>query len=105
MTLLLREMARFLGGAIAWIGIELAIAAAIGTIAGVLLQLDRVRTTGIGFVGAAVAAALAVRLAVPLAWAPIVGGRPLPVMWSSLGAIAAAVVISVASRRRATAHP
>jgi hypothetical protein len=103
-TLLLREIGGFLGGAIAWIGIELVIAAAIGTIAGLLLQLDRVRTTGIGFLGAAVAAALAVRLAVPLAWAPIVGGRPLPVMWSSLGAIAA-VVVSVASRRRATAHP
>ncbi len=104
MTLLLREMARFLGGAIAWIGIELAIAAAIGMIAGLVLQLDRVRITGISFVGAAVAAALAVRLAAPLAWAPIVGGRPLPVMWSGLGAIVAAV-ITVASQRKATAHP
>ena len=103
MTLLLREVGRFLVGAVAWIGFELVIAAAVSMIAGLALQLDRVRTIGIGFLGAAVTAALAVRLAVPLAWAPIVGGRPLPVVWSSLGAIAA-VVATVASRRRATAH-
>ncbi len=104
MTLLLRELGRFLGGAIAWIGVELVIAATIGMIAGHLSQLDRVRVIGISFLGTAVAAALAVRLSVPLAWAPIVGGRPLPVMWSGLGAIAA-VVITIASGRRATAHP
>ena len=104
MTLLLREVGRFGVGAIAWIGFELLIAAIVIMMAGLLLQLDRVRTTGMGFLGAAVAASLAVRLTVPLAWAPIVGGRPLPVMWSTLGAITA-LVVSVASGRRATAHP
>ncbi len=104
MTLLLREVGRFLGEAIAWIGLELVIAATVGMITGHLLQIDRVRIIGISFLGTAVAAALAVRLSVPLAWAPIVGGRPLPVMWSGLGAIAA-VVITIASGRRATAHP
>jgi len=103
-TLLLREVGRFLGGAIAWIGLELVIAATVGMIASHLLQLDRVRTVGVCFLGAVLAAALAIRLSVPLAWAPIVGGRPLPVMWSGLGAVAA-VVVTIASRRKATAHP
>ena len=103
MTLLLREVGRFLIGAVAWIGFELVIAAAVSMIAGALLQLDRVRTIGISFLGAAVAAALAVRLAAPLAWAPIVGGHSLPVMWSSLGAIVT-VAATVASRHRAEAH-
>ncbi len=104
MTLLLREVGRFLGGAIAWIGLELVIAAIVGIIAGRLLQIDRLRIIGISFLGAASAAALAIRLSLPLAWAPIVGGRPLPVMWSGLGAIAA-VILMIASGRRATAHP
>ncbi len=103
MTLLLREVGRFLGGAIAWIGLELVIAAIVGMIAGHLLQIDRLRIIGISFLGAASAAALAIRLSLPLAWAPIVGGRPLPVMWSGLGAIAA-VILTIASGRRATAH-
>ncbi|MCH7584928.1 MAG: hypothetical protein IH941_07190 [Acidobacteria bacterium] len=104
MTLLLREVGRFLGGAIAWVGLELVIAATVGMIAGHLLQLDRVRTVGFCFLGGVLAAALAMRLSVPLAWAPIVGGRPLPVVWSGLGAVAA-VVVTIASGRKATAHP
>ncbi len=104
MTLLLREAGRFLGGAIAWIGLELVIAAIVGMIAGHLLQIDRLRIIGISFLGVASAAALAIRLSLPLAWAPIVGGRPLPVMWSGLGAVAA-VILTVAFRRKATAHP
>ena len=104
MTLLLREVGRFLGGAIAWVGLELVIAVTVGMIAGHLLQLDRVRTVGFCFLGAILAAALAMRLSVPLAWAPIVGGRSLAVMWSGLGAVAA-VVVTIASGRKATAHP
>ena len=104
MTLLLRELGRFLGGAIAWIGLQLVIAGIVGMITGHLLQFDRVRIIGISFLGTALTAALVVRLSLPLAWAPIVGGRPLPVMWSGLGAIAA-VVVTIASGRRATAHP
>lgn len=104
MTLLLREVARFLVGAVAWIGIELAIATTVIAGMGLLLRPDRVRTVGVGFVGAIVVAAVAVRFDAPLAWAPAVGGRPLPVVWSVLGAIAS-VAVTVAARRKAPTQP
>jgi hypothetical protein len=103
-TLLLREVARFLVGAVAWIGIELAIATTVTAVTGLLLRPDRVRTVGVGFVGAIVVAGLAVRLDAPLAWAPGVGGRPLPVVWSLLGAIAS-VAVTVAAKRNAPTQP
>ena len=86
MTLLLREVGRFLLGAFAWLGLELTIAAAIGALGGLVLRVDRNKSIGAGFMGAVVMAALAVRVGVPLAWAPVVGGRPLPMVWSIIGA-------------------
>lgn len=86
MTLLLREVGRFLLGAFAWIGSELAIAAAVGFLVAWLMPLDRTRAIGAGFLGAVVLAALAVRVGAPLAWAPGIGGRPLPMVWSIIGA-------------------
>jgi len=103
-TLLLREVGRFLVGAIAWIGFELAIATTVVGIAGLVLRPDRARTVGVGFLGAIAVAALAVRLNAPLAWAPDIGGRPLPVMWSVVGAIAA-LAATVAVERKSPAQP
>ena len=51
MTLLLREVGRFLLGAFAWLGLELAIAAAIGALGALALRTERVKTIGVGFLG------------------------------------------------------
>ena len=89
MTLLLREIGRFLIEASAWIVAAIVVAAGpallVRSLAG---HLGWRRLLGVAFVGAAVVAALAVRLSLPLAWAPSIGGRPLPVAWSVAGAIA-----------------
>jgi hypothetical protein len=89
LTLLLREVGRFLLGAFAWLGLELAIAAAIGTLGVLLFHMDRTKSVGAGFLGAVVMAALAVRVGAPLAFAPVIGGRPLPTVWSIIGAVVA----------------
>lgn len=90
MTLLLREVGRFLVGAAAWIGFEVVIAAAVASTVGIGATINRRHAVGAAFLGAIVLAAAAVRVSAPLAWAPIVGGRPLPVIWSVLGAVIAA---------------
>ena len=98
MTLLLREVGRFLVEGAAWIGLVTLVAAGPALIAEPLARRSTFRRLlGLGFVGAAVAAALAVRFSLPLAWAPLIGGRPLPVAWSLTGA-AAAVAAEVALR-------
>lgn len=102
MTLLLREVGRFLAEAAAWIGLELLIAATPAIIAEPLSRrADRRRLFGFAFVGGVVAAALAVRFSLPFAWAPAIGGRPLPVAWSLAGALmAVGAAIAVEMRER-----
>jgi hypothetical protein len=89
LTLLLREVGRFLLGAFAWLGLELAIAAAIGALGALVRRTERAKTIGVGFLGAIFMAALVVRIGAPLAWAPMIGGRPLPTVWSIIGAVVA----------------
>ncbi len=90
MTLLLREVGRFLLEAAIWIGAATLIAAGPMVLMRVLAKdISWRRLLGYAFVGAVVVAALAVRLSLPLAWAPAIGGRPLPVAWSLAGAIGA----------------
>jgi len=101
-TLLLREVVWFLLGAIAWVAFELLIAAAASTPAARLLQIDRLRGLGAAFLGAVTCAALAVRFGAALAWAPVIGGRPLPIVWSTAGAIAATALMAATRRGSAT---
>lgn len=102
MTLLLREVGGFLAGATAWVGLELAMAAVVATPGALVLQTGRVRSLGAGFLGAVMGASLAVRFGAPLAWAPIIGGRLLPVMWSIAGAVVAVALIATIQRRTPT---
>lgn len=104
MTLLLREVGRFLLGATAWVGLEFTIAAAIATPGVLALRLDRTRAVGTSFLGAVAVAALAVRFAAPLAWAPVIGGRPLPVVWSIAGALIA-TALTAAARPKTPVDP
>lgn len=94
MTLLVREIGRFVLEALAWIGFELVIAGAVGSVGALALGRDRARSIGVGFLGAITFAALAVRLDVPIAWAPTLGGRPLPVVWSIIGSAIAVGIIN-----------
>lgn len=99
MSLVLREVARFLLGAAAWVGATVLVsqAAALPFLAS--SQPSRRRSiAAVAFVGAAVAAALAIRFSAPLAWAPAIGHRPLPVAWSAAGAIVAAGTSRLAGR-------
>ena len=99
MTFLLREVARFLIEAAIWL-------AALGVLASLIaLTWRRVRRepitariVAVGAAGAAITAAVAERLSVPLAWAPEVGGRELPVAWAGLGALLAVVAWDRRSR-------
>jgi len=102
-TLLLREVGRFLLGAFAWVGSELAIAAAVGFLGALLLPMDRTKAIGAGFVGAVVLAAMAVRVGAPLAWAPAIGGRPLPMVWSIIGAGVAVAAVRQLQRESSAA--
>ncbi len=88
MTLLLREVARFLVEAAVWVGLQGAVAAGPAWVAARLgTAISAHRLLGYAFIGGAVAAALTVRLSLPMAWAPDVGGRPLPLAWSLAGAV------------------
>lgn len=102
MTLLLREIGRFLLEATAWIGLEILIATVPVLIGGAAAaRVTRLRLLGVAFAGGVVGAALAVRFSLPLAWAPAVGGRPLPVAWSAAGALAAVVAaVGLSNRER-----
>lgn len=101
MTLLLREVGRFLLGAGAWI---LALASISTVVAAVVLYTDSrridLRDLGLAAVGAAITAALAHRLGV-MAIAPDVGGRPLPILWIAAGAAITAGGLAVWRRYRA----
>ena len=89
MTLVLREVGRFVLGAALWTMALVAVAG--GAAAAVLWLVDREtppREIGIAVVAGAAVAALAHRVGAGL-WLPRIGGRDLPVVWA---AVAAAVV-------------
>jgi uncharacterized membrane protein YeaQ/YmgE (transglycosylase-associated protein family) len=88
-TLLAREVARFLAGAALWIAVELIIAALMSALSVRSGVRDWRRSAGIGLVGACIAASVAVRFEFPQAWSPVIGGRPLPIVWSAVGAVLA----------------
>lgn len=100
MTLLLREIVRFLVGAGVWIVALLCVTG--GVAAATLYAVDRRvgrSDVGLAIVAGGALAALAHRIGVGLLWAPRVAGRDLPVVWAAIGALAAAVAV-IAMRRR-----
>ena len=100
-TLLLREVGRFILESLLWIGVLAAVTGAMVGPAIALGQASRpTRIMGTALVGAAVVASLAHRLDLPLAWAPQIGGRTLPIVWAAAGAMA--VVITMIARRNKT---
>ncbi len=103
MTLLLREVVRFILDAIAWIGLEVLVVSGPALVSRLLTAAMPLRRAwGIAFLGGAAGAAIAVRLALPLAWAPTFGGRPLPVGWSLAGAVLAIGAAIATTRNEAS---
>lgn len=100
MTLLLREVVRFVAEAGLWL---LALAAVTGTTAAaVLYGIERrvaPRDLGIALVAGALTAAVSHRLGIAV-WAPEIAGRPLPVLWAAVGAAGLTLAITT-SRRKA----
>ncbi len=95
MTLLLREVGRFVFESALWIGALAAVtAAAVGPVIALGQMAMRRRVAGLALIGAAVVASLAHRFDLPMAWAPQIGGRPLPIAWAAAGAIAVAVTMT-----------
>lgn len=105
MTLLLREVGSFLVAGALWVGIEAGIAAIVMLALESRISLARPHAFGIGFAGALVAASLAVRFSAPLALALEIGTRPLPIVWSTGGAVIASVAALAVGRRRSPAAP
>ncbi len=103
MTLLIREIGRFLFDSLLWVGMLVAITVALVGPLVVIRRADRpAHLTGIAFVGATGVASLAHRLGLPMVWAPRIGSRDLPVVWAAAGAIAVAITL-FARYRKATA--
>lgn len=102
MTLLLREVVRFVAEAGLWL---LALAAVAGiTSAAILFVSERrvvPRDIGLALVAGAVTAAVAHRLGIAV-WAPDVAGRSLPVLWAAIGAGAMAVIVTTRRSRADT---
>lgn len=100
MTLLLREVGRFLVESGLWLAALSLIAAAIAL---PVLWIGRTRIdpglVGVAILGAAALAAVAHRIGVT-AIAPRVGGRPLPIVWAALGSLVTAAVVTLRHRRR-----
>ena len=102
MTLLLREVVRFVGEAGIWL-LLLALVTGLAA-AGVLYLAERrvsLRDVGAASVAGALSAAVAHRLGFTV-WAPDVVGRPLPVLWAAVGAIALALAVTARRSRSAT---
>lgn len=103
MTLLLREIVRFLLEAGVWV-VTLGLIAGVVAVAGMMVagrQVDR-RVIGAAVVAAAGVAALAHRLPAIVIWEPRIAGRPLPVVWAIVGA-AAVTAVAVVRRRNSGA--
>jgi hypothetical protein len=101
-TLLVREVGRFLLEAALWLAALAVIGSALAALTSLALRgrLDRIILLA-GTAGAAGAAALADRLGAPSPWSPHFGGRALPVVWAAAGAAVTAGVLL--SRRRSVA--
>jgi hypothetical protein len=98
-TLLLREVVRFVAEAGLWL---LALGLVTGLCAAAVMFLIERRITprdvGLALATGALSAAIAHRLGLTL-FAPPVGGRPLPVLWAALGATGLAL-LSIKRRSR-----
>lgn len=93
MTLLVREVARFLLESAEWLGAAAVIATGIGYLSARSLHSDLRRTIGWCVVGAITVAAAADRMGLPATATPSVGSRPLPILWLVVGALGSAVII------------
>jgi hypothetical protein len=102
-TLLVREVARFLLESAIWLGAAIAIAAVVGCLASRFSRADARYTIGWCVVGAIVAAAVADRLGLPATSTPSVGTRPVPVLWLILGSVGTAIVVVWRSRQESPA--
>lgn len=98
MTFLGREVGIFLLEAALWIGAEIVLCGVVALIASRLGTTSIKRAVPVGLVGAAAIASLTVRFGVPDLWAPSIGGRPLPVLWSMVGATAAIGLLELRGR-------
>jgi len=93
-TLLVREIGRFLAGAAVWV-VALVVIAGIASLAvgWVRRRGTDLRTLGASItIGAGVAAA-AHRIGIADTWAPRLAGRELPVLWILLGAAATTALL------------
>lgn len=99
MTLLVREVGRFLAETGLWVLVVVAIASVVSTV-GLFATERHVDLPGLGVAAAtgAVLAAAAHRVPSIVLWDPRVGGRPLPIAWVVIGAAIATTVLIV--RRR-----
>jgi hypothetical protein len=101
-TLLLREVGRFLLEAAMWTGAVVALAAAVALpIAFVRSRRIRWKIAGFAAVGSAALAAAAYRFGLGL-WSPEVAGRPLPVGWIVVGSAGIAYAILRGENAQAT---
>lgn len=102
MTLLLREIGRFLAGTGLWI-MALGVVATAVALPILWVATRRIDRNGLGLaaLGAAALAALAHRIDPITGWSPDVGGRPLPVLWAVAGAAATAITLVLVRRERA----
>ncbi len=101
MSLLVREVGRFLFEAAVWLGAAVAIAALVIMLAARFTDRVTVSRTAIGWAvaGAAVVASLAVRLDAPLTQTPDIGTRPLPLLWLFGGAVLTTIVLAMQPSR------
>jgi hypothetical protein len=93
MTLLVREVARFLLESAVWLAAAIAIAAVIGWLSARWFHSDLGHTIAWCVIGAITAAAAADRIGLPATAAPSVGSRPLPILWLAIGALGTAAII------------
>lgn len=86
MTLLLREIGRFLVETGVWL-LAMAIVAAAAAAPILWARLRRLvpQDLGLAILGAVALAAIAHRVGIA-AWTPDIGGRPLPLVWVAIGA-------------------
>lgn len=103
MTLLLREIGRFLAGTGLWI-VALGVVATIVAAPILWAATRRVdpQRLGLTVVGGAALAAIAHRIEPITGWSPDIGGRPLPLLWAAAGAAATAITLALVRRERAS---
>jgi hypothetical protein len=92
-TLLVREVGRYVALAALWAAVLVLISVATVAVVSRAFRTTRRPLYVPALVGAATAAGLAVRFGFPLAWAPTIGTRPVPLAWSILGAAVGSLLV------------